>query len=328
MAELLEVEDLKTHFVTRRAVVRAVDGITFTVRRGEALGLAGETGSGKSVAARSIMRIVREPPAKVSARRLALEGEDILGLGKARLRDMWGKRISMIFQDPSGYLNPLLTVGAQMTDVIRRHEGVSRRAALEAAADMLDMVGMPEPPSVLERYPFQLSGGMQQRVMIAMSLSCRPSLLIADEPTTALDVTIQAQIIDLLRRLKEKTSGLILITHDLAVIAGLCDTVAVMYAGKLVEKGPVGAVLGSPAHPYTRGLLEAIPDAGAARDSLPFVRGNIPSAIAPPPGCRFSPRCDLVTRECRELEPEWREVEPGHSIACHLAVCGGGAGVA
>jgi len=325
MSDLLVVEQLRAWFPTRRGLVRAVDGVSFSLEQGEALGIAGETGSGKSVTARSIMRILPEPPARVSALRLTLEGLDLLNLPRSELKSVWGKKIAMIFQNPVGSLNPLLTIRTQMTDVIRRHERLDRRAATGRALEMLRLVDMPDPAAVLARYPFQLSGGMQQRVMIAMSLSCNPSLLIADEPTTALDVTIQAQILTLLRQLKGRASGLMLITHDLATIAEVCDTVMIMYAGKLMEKGPVRQVLDSPLHPYTKGLLQAIPQPGSVR-GLPVMRGSIPSAVAPPPGCRFSPRCPLVRPRCRREEPRWRKVRSRHFVACHRAR-GGGEGI-
>jgi oligopeptide/dipeptide ABC transporter ATP-binding protein len=315
---MLQVENLRTYFPGPRGLVRAVDGVSFTVAPGEVLGIAGETGSGKSVTLRSIMGLLPQPPARIKAAKLVLEGVDLLACSKSQLRGMWGKKMAMIFQDPATSLNPLLTIATQLTDVICYHMRVNRNSALFQAQMLLEQVGMPDPAAVLKCYPFQLSGGMQQRVMIAIGLSCQPSLLLVDEPTTALDVTIQAQILNLLRRIKGQASGLILVSHDLAVIAQLCDTVAVLYAGKLVERGPVEAVLQSPLHPYTQGLLAAIPQSGNGGKLMPAIPGSPPSAVTPPPGCRFSPRCAAALPGCSEREPGWYEGYPGHFAACHL----------
>ncbi len=322
MEQLLQVENLKTYFKLIDGTVKAVDGVSFSVNHGEALGIAGETGSGKSVTVKSIMRNMPSY-AEITADKLTLEGIDLLKLSNKELQDIWGKKIAMIFQNPTSFINPLFTIEKQMTDVICFHEKIKKAEAVKIARNMLVLVGMPDPDAVLKSYPFQLSGGMIQRIMIALSLSCNPSLLIADEPTTALDVTIQAQIIKLLGDIKTHTSGLILITHNLAIITEICDKVAIMYAGKMMEWGGVNQVMKEPAHPYTQGLLAAIPRLSNESKKLEFIPGNIPSTVDPPKGCRFSPRCPYAKPVCTQEEPPMVEIAPSHFVACHCAGEGG-----
>lgn len=321
MEQLLNVRHLKTYFKLTEGTVRAVDDISFSLRRGEALGVAGETGSGKSVTVKSLMRTLPSY-AQLSAEEISLEGMDMLSLSNSQLQSILGKKISMVFQNPTSFINPLFTIGKQMSDVIRCHEKTTKAEALARAREMLVLVGMPDPDAVLKQYPFQMSGGMIQRVMIALSLSCNPSLLIADEPTTALDVTIQAQILKLLGEVKARTGGLILITHNLAIISEICDRIAVMYAGKIVETGAVSRVMRAPRHPYTKGLMAAIPRLTDASHKLTSIPGNIPNMISPPEGCRFSPRCAYATEECRRVQPETIECEDNHQVACHAVAEG------
>jgi len=317
MEEILRVKNLKTIFKSVEGNVKAVDGVSFSIKKGEALGIVGETGSGKSVTAKSIMLNVPDY-AEVTADELTFEGVNLFSLSRKELQKIWGKKISMIFQTPTSYINPLFTIGKQMTDVICFHEGIKYPEALMLAKKMLELVKMPDPDSVLKSYPHQLSGGMIQRVIIALSLSCNPSLLIADEPTTALDVTIQAQILKLLNDIKSRESALILITHNLAIITEICDTAAIMYAGKMVEKGPVDMVMKRSLHPYTKGLIKAIPRLNSGSKRLEFIPGNIPSAINPPPGCRYSPRCSKAKPICFEKEPEMEEKSNNHYAACYF----------
>lgn len=318
MEEILEVKNLKTIFKSVEGDVRAVDGVSFSIKKGEAMGIVGETGSGKSVTAKSIMLNVPDY-AEVTADKLTFEGINLFNLSRKELQKIWGKKIAMIFQTPTSYINPLFTIEKQMTDVICHHEGIKQPQALKLAKNMLELVKMPDPESVLKSYPHQLSGGMIQRVIIALSLSCNPSLLIADEPTTALDVTIQAQILKLLNDIKSRESALILITHNLAIIAEICDTVAIMYAGKMIEKGPVDKVMKKSLHPYTIGLIKAIPRLNSTNKSLEYIPGNIPSAITPPPGCRFSPRCSKAKPICFEQEPKIEEKNDEHYVACYFS---------
>lgn len=317
MEEILKVKNLKTIFKSVEGNVRAVDGVSFSIKKDEAIGIVGETGSGKSVTAKSIMLNVPDY-AEVTADELTFEGINLFTLSRKDLQKIWGKKITMIFQTPTSYINPLFTIEKQMTDVICHHEGIKYAQALKLAKEMLELVKMPDPDSVLKSYPHQLSGGMIQRVIIALSLSCNPSLLIADEPTTALDVTIQAQILKLLNDIKSRESALLLITHNLAIIAEICDTVAIMYAGKMVEKGPVGMVMKKSLHPYTIGLIKAIPRLNSDNKILEYIPGNIPSAINPPPGCRYSPRCPKAKPICFEKEPVMEEKYSGHYVACHF----------
>ena len=320
-APLLDVDGLKTHFFTRDGVVRAVDGVSFTVDAGETLAVVGESGCGKSVTSLSILRLIASPPGKVIAGAIRFQGRDLLKLSEAEMRDVRGNEISMIFQEPMTSLNPVLTIGRQIAETLMLHRGLSHGEALMRAVEMLRLVNMPEPERRTTQYPHQLSGGMRQRVMIAMALACNPKLLIADEPTTALDVTIQAQILDLMRKLKEKTgAAIVLITHDLGVVAEMAQRVVVMYAGRKVEEAPVAALFAQPRHPYTQGLLHSIPRLGDAeasgRKRLTEIPGMVPSLREEIPGCIFAPRCTYVTERCRREYPPLEQKAAGHSVAC------------
>lgn len=318
MAPLLEVHNLETKFFTQDGVVKAVDGVSFYVNRGETLGIVGESGCGKSVTSLSIMRLIPNPPGKITNGQILFDGEDLLHMGEEEMRQIRGNRIAMIFQDPMTSLNPVLTVGRQITEALELHMKLSKKEALNRAAELLDMVGIPSASKRLDNYPHQFSGGMRQRVMIAMALSCNPELLIADEPTTALDVTIQAQILELINRLKEELdTAVIIITHDLGVVAGMTDRVTVMYAGKVVEEGPTKEIFANPRMPYTIGLLRSIPrlDEGRGRQLTP-IRGLPPSLIDLPQICPFSPRCDYVQDVCLTQTPPLRSVAPDHRAAC------------
>jgi oligopeptide transport system ATP-binding protein len=314
---LLSVRNLKTRFATDRGTVRAVDGVSFDLEEGEVLGLVGESGSGKSVTALSIMRLVPEPPGHVIADALSFDGTDLLRLSEAQAREVRGAAMAMIFQDPMRSLNPVLTIGRQITEVLRRHQRLASRAARRRAIELLETVGIPLAEQRLTAYPHQFSGGMRQRVMIAIALSCNPRLLIADEATTALDVTIQAQIIDLVKRLtRERGTAVIWISHDLGVIAGLCDRVNVMYAGKVVESGPIRELFHRPSHGYTLGLMGSTPrvDGGARR--LTPIEGLPPNLIDPIPLCPFLPRCRVAVAACRKRAPERRTFGEAHWAAC------------
>ena len=318
---LLEVDELKTWFFTRDGVVRAVDGVSFSVARGETLALVGESGCGKSVTSLSILRLIASPPGRTVAGRVVFEGCDLLGLSEPEMRKIRGDAISMIFQEPMTSLNPVLTIGHQIAEVLLLHRGLSREAATRRAVEMLRLVRIPEPARRVAEYPHQLSGGMRQRVMIAMALACEPRLLIADEPSTALDVTIQAQILQLMRELKERTgAAIVLITHDLGVVAEMAQRVVVMYAGRKVEEAPVADLFARPCHPYTRGLLDSIPKLGAGSADgatrLSEIAGTVPSLAEPIVGCAFAPRCAYATSRCRSDYPPFEEKAPGHSAAC------------
>jgi oligopeptide/dipeptide ABC transporter ATP-binding protein len=315
---LLEVRNLKTYFFLEKGIVKAVDGINFEMKSGEILGLVGESGCGKSVTALSIMRVVPYP-GRIVEGSIIFEGIDILRLNEEEMRSLRGSKMAMIFQDPSTALNPTLTIGDQIAEVFQTHANMSKSEAYKVAKEMLDSVGIPSSQERLRDYPHQLSGGMKQRVMIAMALACKPKLLIADEPTTNLDVTIQAQILDLLKDLKNKFStSILLITHNFGLVAEMCDSVAVMYAGKIVEYACVRDVLKNPKHPYTRGLLECIPDITKCVSNLPFIKGSLPDPTNMPLGCRFHPRCPYSFEECYNTEPELRRVSLNHYVACHL----------
>jgi oligopeptide/dipeptide ABC transporter ATP-binding protein len=319
---LLEVEDLQTLFRVDDSIARAVDGVSFTVGGGETLAIVGESGSGKSVTALSIMRLVQTPPGEIAGGRVLFRGRDLLLLSEPEMRHVRGNEIGMIFQEPMSSLNPLLTVGEQIAEVVRLHQGLARTAARRHAMDMLARVNIPNPELRAGEYPHRLSGGMRQRVMIAMALACRPALLIADEPTTALDVTIQAQILHLIRALQvEMHMSVLFITHNLGVVAQIADRVAVMYAGRIVEQGDVSTVFASPLHPYTRALLRSIPHVqGGGRDParrLLSIPGQVPSPNALPPGCSFAPRCPLADDLCRAEMPPIAEVLPKHDVRCH-----------
>jgi oligopeptide/dipeptide ABC transporter ATP-binding protein len=317
---LLEVKGLRTSFYTRDGVVRAVDGIDFHVDRGEIMGLVGESGCGKSVTSLSIMRLVANP-GRIEAGQVVFDGQDLLKLSPDAMRRIRGDRISMIFQQPQSSLNPVWDVGKQIAEVLEIHRGMRKGAARDRALELLRMVGIPDPARRLKAFPHEMSGGMAQRVMIAMALACEPELLIADEPTTALDVTIQAQILDLMRNLRDETgTAIILITHDLGVVAEMCDRVAVMYAGEIVEQSDVTSLFRRPAHPYTRGLIGSIPVVGQVQDDLSVIPGNVPNLIDLPKGCRFAPRCLTRIEEdvtlATEVHPELLPLASGHDVRC------------
>jgi oligopeptide/dipeptide ABC transporter ATP-binding protein len=320
-ASLLEVEDLQTIFHAEGAIARAVDSVSFAVATGETLAIVGESGSGKSVTALSIMRLVPTPPGEIAGGRVWFRGRDLLRLSEPEMRRVRGNEIGMIFQEPMSSLNPLLTVGEQVAEVLRHHQGHSRTVARHEAVQMLAHVNIPDPELRAKEYPHRLSGGMRQRVMIAMALACRPALLIADEPTTALDVTIQAQILHLVRALQaEMNMSVLFITHNLGVVAQVADRVAVMYAGRIVEQGEVDTLFATPLHPYTRALLRSIPRVEpAGRDParrLLSIPGQVASPVALPLGCRYAPRCALADHACRVL-PDLAEALPGHLVRCH-----------
>jgi peptide/nickel transport system ATP-binding protein len=324
MAErLLDVKNLKTYFFTDEGVVRAVDGVDLYIEKGETLGVVGESGCGKSVTALSIMKLIPQPPGRIVEGEINYDGTNLVTLVPNRMRKIRGKEISMIFQEPMTSLNPVFTVGEQIAEAIRLHEGLGRREAMAKTVDMLKLVHIPNAERRVKEYPHQLSGGMRQRIMIAMALSCNPKLLIADEPTTALDVTIQAQILDLLNELKSKLRmAVMLITHDMGVIAETAQRVVVMYAAKVAEEAPVGELFKEPLHPYTQGLLRSIPRidlAATTHRRLETIPGTVPTLrgdIAP--GCRFAPRCPFVKSVCTEKDPVLKEVKPGHKVSCWL----------
>jgi peptide/nickel transport system ATP-binding protein len=326
MTALLDVRDLSTRFATEDGEFTAVDGVSFTLAAGRTLGLVGESGCGKSVTSLSVMGLV--PPAgRVTGGQILFDGMDLLRLPPAAMRELRGNRISMIFQEPMTSLNPAFTVGEQIAEAILRHRDVTRRQAAEQAVAMLRRVRIPSPEERFHEHPHRLSGGMRQRVMIAMALALSPQLLIADEPTTALDVTIQAQILDLMRTLREETgTAIVLITHDLGVIAEVADDVAVMYAGRIVERAPVAALFARPEHPYTIGLLGSIPQLHLEQDRLAAIEGQVPSAFASVAGCRFHPRCPFAVDRCRREVPPLMAMGPGHEAACWRAPLDAAAG--
>jgi oligopeptide/dipeptide ABC transporter ATP-binding protein len=314
---LLEVRDLRTQFHTEDGVVRAVDGVSFRLDAGETLAVVGESGSGKSVTSLSILRLVASPPGRITGGQVLLRGRDLLALPEAAMRSVRGREISMIFQEPQTSLNPVHTCGDQIAEVVETHERAPREAARARAVEMLRRVGIPAPEQRAREYPHQLSGGMRQRVMIAMALACHPAVLIADEPTTALDVTIQAQILDLLAELRRELGmAVLLITHDLGVVAGSADRVAVMYAGQVVETGAVRDVFRGPLHPYTAGLLASLPRLGRRAGRLSVIPGGVPNPARFPAGCRFHPRCPLADARCREAVPELADFGGGRSARC------------
>jgi oligopeptide transport system ATP-binding protein len=317
-ATLLEVKDLKTRFHTPEGTVYAVNGISFSLREGEALAIVGESGCGKSVSMLSILRLIPIPPGEIAGGQALYRGVDLLTIEEAELEHIRGKEISMIFQEPMTALNPVLTIGRQITEALRTHLGMTQRQAIERAVTLLEWVGIPAARSRLGDYPHQFSGGMRQRAMIAMALACNPSLLIADEPTTALDVTIQAQIIELVTRLREEIGmAIIWITHDLGVVAGLAERVLVMYAGLIVEKAEVDDLYNHPRHPYTLALLGALPRVDRSRrERLKSIPGAPPSLLVEPHGCPFAPRCEQVRDICWEKNPVLRTVAPNHQVAC------------
>ena len=322
-APLLEVESLQTWFYTRDGIVRAADGVSFSVAAGETLAIVGESGCGKSVTALSILRLIASPPGRILAGQIRFEGRNLLELDDEQMRALRGNKISMIFQEPMTSLNPVLTIGRQVAEVFRLHQGLSSEQAMARAVDMLQLVNIPEAERRVKQYPHELSGGMRQRVMIAMALACNPQLLIADEPTTALDVTIQAQILDLMRSLKARTgAAIVLITHDLGVVAEMAQRVVVMYAGRKVEEASVEALFDYPRHPYTRGLMRSVPhlsseaDGGGLRRRLEEIPGTVPSLKEPIAGCLFAPRCGFATERCRSESPPLEQANEGHWVAC------------
>ena len=324
MPPLLDVQNLQTHFGTIDGVVRAVEGVSFHIDAGETVGVVGESGCGKSVTAMSILRLIQTPPGKIAGK-ILFQGRDLLELSEPEMQSIRGKDISMIFQEPMTSLNPVLTVGRQIGETVVLHEGVSAREAEQRAVEMLTLVGIPAPGRRVREYPHQLSGGMRQRVMIAMALACSPQLLVADEPTTALDVTIQAQILELMRDLKSRVgAAIMLITHDLGVVAEMAQRVIVMYAGRKVEEGTVEEIFLNPLHPYTRGLMGAMPKLGSSlhetgRTKLTEIQGQVPSLRKPIIGCAFAGRCPSVTDVCRQIAPAIEQKAPAHWVACHYA---------
>src|SRR5262245_55980142 len=316
---VLALDDLTVRFRLRRGELMAVDGVSFTVHRGETFGLVGESGSGKSVTARSIMRLIPEPPAEIPRGRVVFEGRDVLELSNAEMRAVRGRRIAMVFQEPMSALNPVFTVCAQISDGLRTNLGLSRQEARERVVELLALVGIPSPRKRLDSYVHEFSGGMRQRVMLAMALSCNPHFLIADEPTTALDVTIQATILELITGMIDRFGmSLIFITHNLGVVAHACDTIGVMYASHLVELGSKREIFRNPQHPYTIGLLNSIPRLDAQAKYLTPIAGTVCNMMDPPSGCKFHPRCAYAMDICRREMPALREIAPGHHAACHL----------
>ena len=319
---LLEVDDLKMYFHTEDGVVRAVDGVSYTLDRGETLGVVGESGSGKSVTAMTIMGLISMPPGKIEGGDVRYRGRSILEMTEEEMQHIRGNDIAMIFQDPMTSLNPVYKIGKQVGEGLRLHRGYSKQEALKRATELLDLVGIPEPEKRVNEYPHQFSGGMRQRVMIAMALACDPDILIADEPTTALDVTIQAQIIELMQEMQEKNgNAIIMITHDLGVVAEICDKVSVMYAGKMVEQGPVDDIFYKPGHPYTMGLLRSMPrvDAESYERLIP-IEGTPVDMLNPPEGCPFAPRCEYAMTICLQKMPPYVELGDNHRSACWLRV--------
>jgi peptide/nickel transport system ATP-binding protein len=317
---LLEIRDLRTHFRSDEGMVHAVDGVDLSIARGETLCVVGESGSGKTVTALSVLKLIPMPPGRIVGGEIIWQGKDLVALNAAEMNRVRAKDIAIVFQEPMTSLNPVYTIGDQLAEVIQLHQGGSRRAALARAVEMLSLVNIPSPQRRIHDYPHHFSGGMRQRVMIAMALSCNPKLLIADEPTTALDVTIQAQILDLLQEMKSRLGmSIMLITHAMGVVAEVAQRVVVMYAGKVVEEAGVDRLFGNPAHPYTQGLIRSIPriDLAAERKQrLETIAGSVPKLINPPVGCRFAPRCRLAIDECSRAQPPLREIEPGHKVAC------------
>ncbi len=316
-APLLEIKNLQTHFHVDEGVAKAVDGVSYTVHRGRTLGVVGESGCGKSVTAMSVMDLIPQPPGKIVGGEIIFDGKSLLKMSAAERRALRGDEMGMIFQEPMTSLNPVFTVGEQIAEGLRLHRGMSRQEALDRAVELLDLVRIPAPEERIKQYPHEMSGGMKQRVMIALALSCDPKLLIADEPTTALDVTIQAQILNLMRNLQLRIGmSIILITHNLGVVAELADDVVVMYAGRIVERAPVNELFERPRHPYTKGLFKARPLMHADVDELYVIPGSVPNPLAWPPGCRFAPRCPYATAACRKEIPELEDVGHNHQAAC------------
>ena len=328
MADLIQVKNLQTSFFTPEGEVRAIDGVSFDISEGKTLGLVGESGCGKSVTSLSIMRLIQSPPGKIVGGEISYRGRDLLKLSNEEMRKIRGNEISMIFQEPMTSLNPVFTVGNQIGEAIRLHQGLGKKQTREKTIEMLRLVKIADPESRVDSYPHQLSGGMRQRVMIAMALSCNPSLLIADEPTTALDVTIQAQILELMKELQQKIGmALLLITHDLGVVAEQADEVAIMYAGKIVERTSAQTIFARPFHPYTVGLLNSLPGTGDKKKKrLNAIPGVVPSPLHLPSGCRFRDRCPRAAGLCADAEPQLVEKEQNHFVACHFPETGHRAG--
>lgn len=322
---ILEIKNLHTYFYTDSGVIKSVDGVDIELREGTTLGIVGESGSGKSVTALSVMGLLMGTTGKVAEGEILFEGRDLTKLDDEERRKMRGEKISMIFQEPMTSLNPVMKIGDQITECILMHNNISKQEAWDKAVEMLKLTGVPRVERMMKEYPFQLSGGQRQRVMIAMALVCKPKILIADEPTTALDVTIQAQILDLMENLKQKTgTSILFITHDLGVVAEVCDDVVVMYSGRVVEKGDVRSIFASPSHPYTKGLLASIPKLGECAEELESIPGNVPNPKYMPQGCKFAPRCSCAFEKCREEEPGFYDVGEGHMSRCWLCEKKGG----
>ena len=316
---LVEIQELSIHFDTDRGIVPAVNEVSYSIYEGETLGLVGESGCGKSVTAHSIIRLIPKPQGRVASGKIIFRGEDLVKVSESRIREIRGNDISMIFQEPMTSLNPVFTIGEQISEVILQHQDLNEDEAWDLAIQMLGKVGIPSPDMRAEEYPHQLSGGMKQRVMIAMALACNPYLLIADEPTTALDVTIQAQILELIQELqKQSAMSVLMITHDLAVVAEVCDRVVVMYASKIVEIAPVEKLFEKPLHPYTQGLFQSIPNVEVDQERLTPIPGFVPSPLNFPSGCKFHDRCAMKVQRCTTEEPLLRELEDGRMVACHL----------
>jgi peptide/nickel transport system ATP-binding protein len=320
---LLDIRGLKTHFRTDEGWVHAVDGVDIAIDRGETVSVVGESGCGKTVTAMTVLKLIAMPPGRIVAGEVLWQGRDLVPLGPAQMQKIRAKEIAIVFQEPMTSLNPVYTVGDQIAEAVRLHEGLSRKTSMERAVEMMKLVHIPTPERRVRDYPHQFSGGMRQRVMIAMALSCHPKLLIADEPTTALDVTIQAQILELLAELKAKFGmAIMLITHAMGVVAETAQRVVVMYAGKVIEEASAEALFGDPRHPYTQGLIRSIPridTAATQKVRLEAIGGVVPKLIAPPQGCRFAPRCKFAKPECTQATPPLREIAPGHKVACFLA---------
>ena len=320
---LIEVKKLVTQFSGKNGTVTAVDGVSFNIKKGETLGIVGESGCGKSVTSMSILRLIPPQSGKIASGEILFGGKDLTKLSDKEIRQIRGNEIAMIFQDSMTGLNPVMTIGKQLVETITAHSKMDKKEAWERAREMLMKVGIPSPAQRLKEYPHQLSGGMRQRVMIAMALSCNAALFIADEPTTALDVTIQAQILDLMNQLKKETgTSILFITHDLGVVAEVCDDVAVMYCGRVVERGDVKTIFANPSHPYTKGLLGSIPRLGDAGKELKSIPGNVPNPKYMPKGCKFEPRCPYASEKCREEEPGFFQIEEGHISRCWLCESG------
>lgn len=316
---ILEVKGLKTHFFTKRGVSKAVDGIDFVLHKGETLGIVGESGCGKSMTSLSILRLIPSPPGKITEGSILFKGKDLVTMSDHEIRKIRGNEISMIFQEPMTSLNPVISVGEQIAEALRLHKNLNKKAAWEKAVEMLKFVGIPSPEKRARQEPFQLSGGMRQRVMIAMALACSPEILIADEPTTALDVTIQAQILELIKDLQTKLGmGVIMITHDLGVVAETCDKVAVMYAGNIVEYSSTEQIFKDPKHPYTKGLIQSLPKIYEDQEELSTIEGSIPSPFNLPKGCRFASRCPFQEPICNERQPELHMQEDGVKVRCWM----------